>query len=155
MSLTFQGVGQSVIALSFVGSMLRRPSVIIRPQVFDAGYLEKAFFWFKKQVVRAKAIENLDENVIVFFFSGCKHQDVVHVDDDMAAIDEVGKEVIHHCLEGGRGVSQSEEHDRRFEQPLVSLECRLPFVTFFDTDVIVPPSDVHFGKDASSTEFVE
>lgn len=63
--------------------------------------------------------------------------------------------MIHHCLEGGRGVSQSEEHDRRFEQSSVSLECRLPFVPFLDTDVVVTPSNVHFGKDAGSAEFVE
>ena len=77
-------------------------------------------------------------------FSG--HQDIVHIYDQPPFSYLFGKDCILHCLEGGRRISQSKEHDSGFKQPLVRDECCFMFVAFFDAYIVVPPSDVYFGK---------
>jgi len=64
------------------------------------------------------------------------------------------KDHVHHHLEGSGRVSQSEEHNRWFEEPFGSKECRLPFVAFFDTDVVVSPSYVEFGEEGTPGKVV-
>ena len=64
----------------------------------------------------------------------------------MTSIDEVSKDVVHHSLEGGRGVAQPEEHDSGLIESPVCLEGCLPLVTFLDANVVVPPSDVQLGE---------
>ena len=45
-------------------------------------------------------------------------QDIVHVDRDNLCDDEVVEDHVHHCLECGRGVAESEEHDKAFIQAI-------------------------------------
>jgi len=58
-------------------------------------------------------------------------------------------------LEGGGGVGQSKEHDSWFEQSCRGFEGGLPFVAFFDSDVVVPPSYVEFGEKRSALELFQ
>ena len=67
---------------------------------------------------------------------------VVHVDCDTSFVDEVVEYGVHHSLEGGRGVGQSEEHNHGFVEPLVRYEGCLPSVLRFDEDFVVSPFDV-------------
>ena len=61
--------------------------------------------------------------------------DVVDVDNDH--VFHVSENLIHHGLEGGGGVAESEEHDGWFEGSTMTYERGLPFVSFFDADVVV------------------
>ena len=40
----------------------------------------------------------------------------------------------------------SPKNNSWFEYAIWSFECHLPFVTLLDTDVVVPPPNVEFGK---------
>jgi len=51
-------------------------------------------------------------------------------------------------LEGGWGVGQTKEHDLQFEESFGGFEGCLPFVTFFDSDVVVFPSYVELSEEA-------
>ncbi len=62
-------------------------------------------------------------------------------------MDELTKDIVHHCLEHCRGVTQSKEHDGWFKQPLVSLECSLPLVPFLDLHIVEAPSEVKHGEE--------
>ena len=45
-----------------------------------------------------------------------------------------------------RGVGEAEEHDFRLEESVIRCECGLPFVTFFDVDIVISPTDVEFRE---------
>ena len=53
-------------------------------------------------------------NPSVFFHGFCKDQDVVHIYGDDLCNDEIMEDHIHYCLECGRRVTESEEHDEAF-----------------------------------------
>ena len=97
--------------------------------------------------------EDVPDGIMV----GCQGQrfggngDVIHVYPDDSASCFVFQDggvvnVIHHCLEGGRRVSETEEHDLRLKQSPVGGECGLPLIPFLDTYVIIAPSNVKFGE---------
>src|ERR1700685_2626882 len=83
---------------------------------------------------------------VMFFHCLCKDEDVIQVDTDHVFSDEVLEDVVHHGLEGGWAVSETEEHHQWFEKPSVGVECSLPFITFLDTDIILPPADIELGE---------
>jgi hypothetical protein len=57
---------------------------------------------------------------------------------------------VHHGLEGCQGVGEPEEHDGWFEQAFVGDKCCFPFVSFFDPDVVVAPTDVEFRVEGAA-----
>jgi len=48
-------------------------------------------------------------------------------------------------LERGRTVREPEEHDRGSKRPQLSERC-LPFVSFFDPNVVVSPANVKLSE---------
>ena len=48
--------------------------------------------------------------------------------------------MIHHGLEGSRGVGKSKEHYQWFEQSPIGAECCLPFIAVFHVDVVTVTS---------------
>ncbi|KAF9796069.1 hypothetical protein IEO21_11038 [Rhodonia placenta] len=64
------------------------------------------------------------------------------------------EDVIHHRLEGRGGIGEAEEHHQGFVQSPVSHKGRLPFVTGFDANVVVSPSDIELRKERSATELI-
>ena len=79
---------------------------------------------------------------------------VIHADDQPSFSDHVSEGVIHELLECGGGVAKTKEHDSWFEESFVGDEGRLPLVTVFDVDIVVPPSDVKLDEVASIFQLV-
>jgi hypothetical protein len=50
-------------------------------------------------------------------------------------------------LEGRGGVGQSKKHDSWFKESQVGNERCFPFVSFFDSDVVVPPAHIELGEE--------
>src|SRR5258708_35652304 len=71
---------------------------------------------------------------------------VIHIADGLIAVDEGVEDVIHHGLEGGGGVTQSEEHDKQLKESLVCGEGWLPLISFFETDIVEAPVEVQGGE---------
>ena len=84
----------------------------------------------------------------MLFFCLSKDEDVVQIDDYMSFMHKPSEGFIHVTLECGWGVGETKEHDRWFEESLISLESCLPLITFLDPDVIITPLDIKFGKEA-------
>ena len=84
-------------------------------------------------------------------------ENVVHVDEQFVRIlhFHLPKHSVHRSLEGGRRVGQSEEHDPWFEQSRWGFEGGLPFVAFFDLDVVVSPPYIEFGEEGLSLELFQ
>ena len=103
-----------------------------------------ALLGFDVEFIFTEKVEDLLGDYPVFFDSLGVDDNVIDVDGDVSFCDEVSEYVIHHCLERGGGVGESEEHYCGFVQAMVSSKRRLPFISFFHSDVIVSPSDVEF-----------
>ena len=71
-----------------------------------------------------------------------KDKDVIHVTDGTASVNQVLEDVIHHGLEGSRGVAEAEKHDKGFVESLVRSEGCFVFVTLFDANIIEAPAQV-------------
>src|SRR5882757_10028159 len=54
-----------------------------------------------------------------------------------------------------RAVSETEEHHQRFKESSVGAECSLPFITFLDMDIVVPPSDIKLGEVSCASETID
>jgi len=73
-------------------------------------------------------------------------EDVIKVYTYSPFHDEVPEYVIHHGLEGGWAVCETEEHYQRFEQSLVGLKGCLPLVTLTNVNIVVPPANIQLGE---------
>src|SRR6267142_2370816 len=82
------------------------------------------------------------------------YRHIVHVDCEPLFSDFWGESGVHHCLEGCWGVCESEKHNCWFEQAFIRHKCCFPFVSFLDTNIVVPPSDVEFSIEGASSESI-
>ena len=57
------------------------------------------------------------------------------------------EQMVNHCLKHCWGVCKSEVHDIRFKEAVFRFERCLVLVSFFDTDIVVSPSDIELGED--------
>src|SRR5882724_11278895 len=73
-------------------------------------------------------------------------EDVIQVDADYTLGDQILEYLIHHGLESGWAVGETEEHDQGFEKSSVCAESSLPLITFLDADIVVSPSDIKLGE---------
>ena len=71
---------------------------------------------------------------------------VVHIDQSFAFVNQIHKFIVYYSLKGRRGVGEAEEHDSGLEKPIACLEGCLPFVTFFDMDIVISPLDTKLGE---------
>ena len=124
------------------------------PKVIHLVLFEHAFLRFQEEIVFLEASEDLSDELSVFVHSCHCNQDVIHIDEYLTSADEVLEDFVHHCLERRRRVGEAKEHDKRFKHSSISFECCLPFVAWFDSYIIVSPTDIELGEDASVLEFI-
>src|SRR5260370_15762474 len=96
-----------------------------KPKVVHLVTFEFAFFWLEKQLIGAEGLEYLPGDPPMVCEGG-----------------GVNEDVIHHCLEGGRRVAQSKEHDKGFKQSTVRGESCLPLIPFLQSDIVETPAEV-------------
>src|SRR6266436_7243239 len=113
-----------------------------KPEVVHLSTFKFAFLWLEKQLIGTKGLEYLPGDSPMVCEGGRVNEDVIHVADSLIAIDEGVEDVIHHCLEGGRRVAQSEEHDKGFKQSMVRGEGCLPLIPFLQSDIVETPAEV-------------
>ena len=113
-----------------------------KPKVVHLSMFEFAFLWSEKQLIGTKGLEYLLGDSLMVCKGGGVNEDVIHVADGLIAIDEGAEDVIHHCLEGGRRVAQSEEHDKGFKQSTVHGEGCLPLIPFLQSDIVETTAEV-------------
>jgi hypothetical protein len=63
--------------------------------------------------------------------------------------------MVHPHLECRRGVTESEEHDHRFEKSSFGDKGSFPLISSVNAKIIVSLMDIKFGKDTSIMKFVE
>ena len=100
------------------------------------------------------SLEDTTGSFSVGFWVRGGDKEVIHVDDEPSFGDHISEGVVHELLERGRGVAKAKEHDGWFKESFVGDEGRLPLVTIFDVDVVVPPSNIKFSEVASIFQLV-
>jgi hypothetical protein len=61
---------------------------------------------------------------------------------------------VHHHLECRRGIGEAEEHYRGFEESFWDEKGSLPFIPWFDSDIIVPSMDIKLCEESATAEMV-
>ncbi|KAG5353619.1 hypothetical protein C0989_004728 [Termitomyces sp. Mn162] len=107
------------------------------------------------ELVLAKTFQDKASDLMVFLQCFGIDEDVVQVHTHYTLCYEVPEDVIHHGLEGGGAVSESEEHNKQLEQSLVSLEGGLPLISFLNAHVVVTLPDIQFSKVLHIPEVVD
>src|SRR6266436_3904386 len=124
-------------------------------QVFNLSPCKLALVMSEIEFVLSESFQYQTCDSVMLFHRLCKDEDVIQVDTDHTLSDEILENVIHHGLEGGWAVSETEEHHQRFEESSVGAECSLPFITFLDTDIVVPPLDIQLGEVSCASETID
>jgi hypothetical protein len=68
--------------------------------------------------------------------------------------DEVLENVVHHCLEGGGRVSESEKHHQGLVEAVISTKHCLPLVTLFHSNILVPPSYIELCEEFCAAKLI-
>ena len=68
--------------------------------------------------------------------------------------DQIFKNCVHHCLEGGRAVGQSKEHHKWLIKASVGLEGCFSFVSVFHSDIVESPTYVQLSEVLSSLQLI-
>src|SRR6266702_3594557 len=74
---------------------------------------------------------------------------VIHINMDCCSSwlvfeDDIVIDIVHHSLECCWGVSEAKVHDCGFKEPIACFEGHFVFISFMNTDIIVPPLDIKF-----------
>ena len=125
------------------------------PEEFNGRLLEDTLCCLKIEIVVLQALKNTSDCVTVLLHRSREDQNVVHVHDNDTFHDQVLEDLVHHCLESRRGVSETEEHDEGFEKAAIGTKRCLPLVTFLDPDVLITPADIDLREDSCVLEFVD
>ena len=67
------------------------------------------------------------------------YQDVNHVNCQVALVDEILEDIIHHHLEGGWTVGKTKKHDKGFEKALIHPKGGFPLTSLLNSYVVISP----------------
>ena len=81
--------------------------------------------------------------------------DVVHIHRKPPLGHLPSEYYVHHHLEGGWRIGEAKEHNRGFKESFWGKEGGLPFIAIFDTDIVIPPSDIELGEQGTSAKAVD
>ena len=72
--------------------------------------------------------------------------EIIHIDLEPSFCNHIRENMIHKCLEGGRGVIETEKHDHRFIETKRSDKGCLPLIRLLNPNVVIPPTNVKLGE---------
>ena len=107
--------------------------------------MEKTFFQFEVQVVFGRQGKNISDSHGIIIIVGMRGNSyIVHVTVDRSIKEFVlsydrAKNVIHHHLEGSRGVSEAKEHDSWLIEAIAHFDSGFVFIALLDADVVISP----------------
>jgi hypothetical protein len=111
------------------------------------------FLRLQEKMMIEETLEDLSDEVAMFFECGSGNQDVIHIDENLPGGNEVTKDGVHHGLKYSRGIGEAKKHDKGSKHATVGLEGGLPFIPLLNADIVVAPADVEYGEDLGILEF--
>src|SRR3984957_17523116 len=98
--------------------------------------------------------KDTSESSLVFGNGVGSDQEVVHIDVKPPFIEFFLEYLVHHCLERGRGIAKTKEHNEGFKASAIRDEGCFPFIAFLDPNIVISPADVEFGEDSRVLDLV-
>jgi hypothetical protein len=126
-----------------------------KAKVFNGGLFGFAFVMVEEEFVFTKSFKNQSGNMLVFLHALHEDEDVIEVNADDSFHDEVLEDVVHHSLEGGWRVSESEKHHQGFEKSAIHTKCCLPLIAFLHLDIVVTPLYIELHKVFRTVKLVD
>ena len=126
--------------------------------MINTGDVKKTFLQFEVQIMfgrQGKDVVNSSGVIAVVGMGGYSY--IIHVNTDgntqefVLSYNRV-EDMIHHHLKGSGGVGETKKHNCRFIEAITCFESGLVFITFLDTDVVVPLADVQFCIDVGAAQ---
>ena len=124
------------------------------PEVLYLGLLKLTLVRLQEQLVFLKQFQDSSCDLPMLFKGLHENEDVIQIHHHYSFHNEFSENVVHHGLEGGRTVSEAEEHHQWLKQSVVGAEGGLPFIPFFHVDVIETPSDIQLCEVSCPSEFL-
>jgi hypothetical protein len=84
-------------------------------EVFNIFSITDTFLRFEEQLLSANHLQYQSNMLLMFHKHLGKDEDIVHVNHKPSLINLLLESAVHVCLEHGRGVAQTEEHDIGFK----------------------------------------
>jgi len=106
-------------------------------KVFNFRLIKFTFFWFEIKFVFSKVFHHLSNMMSIEIL--VEDEDIIKVYENMSLRDLDMKDVVHHHLEGSRGIGKSEKHGKGFEKAImIHLKGSFEFVSFFNMNIVFP-----------------
>ena len=115
-----------------------------KTQVLHREAFERAFLGLEVESMLFEYVQDSGHYCSMMFNCVGIYQDVVHIDRHIAFVNEVLKDVVHHCLESGRTICEAEEHDKGFKEASIHLKGSFPLITLLDSYVVISPMYIQF-----------
>ena len=93
-----------------------------------------------------ESFKNLSYYQAVFLDILAIDEDIIHVHRHLTFSYQICEHRVHEGLEGGRTVCHAEVHHSWLKQSSVHDNGSLSFVSFSDTNIVIPPSNVEFSE---------
>jgi hypothetical protein len=116
-------------------------------EVVNMGLLEFTFLGSEVKIVFFEVLKNFVNDLPMFSESGAPNEDVIQIDCNFPFSNQICEDGIYQCLERGGRVGEPEEHDAWLEETLVGDEGCLPFIAFFNPNIMVAPMNIKLDKD--------
>ena len=114
--------------------------------------MERALLWFEVQVMILRHSEDIFNGINMIGKGGGRSDSyIVHIDSNDCSpyrvlCDDIFVDLIHHGLEGCRGVTESEEHDCGLKESIACFERCFVFIALFDAYIVIPPAHIELSK---------
>src|SRR5215471_6411135 len=90
----------------------------------------------------------------VLFQSLGKHENIIQIDYNDSFSYQLPENIIHHCLEGGRTVGESKEHDQGLKKTTICPKSCFPLISRFNANIIESPTNVELGEVLGTLELI-
>ena len=120
-------------------------------KVFDFCDFKLALLRFEVEIIFGQDAKYVVDNTSMEFYVVWRvNEDIVHVNGDVAFVDQFAKDEVHHGLERGGGVREAEKHDHGFKEATIRLKGGFPLIAVSNTYVVVSPSNVQLHEECRS-----
>ncbi|KAG5349195.1 hypothetical protein C0989_005307, partial [Termitomyces sp. Mn162] len=123
-------------------------------KVLNPDLFKLMFIWLEVELVLAEAFQDKASDPMVFLQHFGIDEDVVKVHTHYALCYKVLEDVVHHGLEGGGAIDESEEHNEWLKQFPVGPEGSLPLISLLNAHIVVTPSDIQLSEVLHTLEVV-
>jgi len=82
------------------------------------------------------------------------NENIIHIDEEPTSIELSDEDIVHHVLECGGRVAEPKENYCGLKEAIVYNKGSEWFMSFCDSDIVVPPSYVHFHEQFLALEFI-